>query len=81
MFKVLSVTQWQIPLTVILSEVIQCSVFLGGVYRGGTAAAAHSEVSPFPLHKSTTATTSMEGAKNQQQHCFYWKFQSTVLQV
>ena len=80
MFKVLSVTQWQIPLTVILSEVIQCSrrcVYL----EGGTAAAAHSEVSPFPPHKSTIAASSMEGAKNQQQHCFYWKFQSTVLQV
>ena len=31
MFKVLSVTQWQIPLTVILSEVSLCSVTLGGV--------------------------------------------------
>ena len=34
MFKVLSVTQWQIPLTVILSEVSLCSVTLGGVDRG-----------------------------------------------
>ena len=50
MFKVLSVTQWQIPLTVILSEVSLCSVTLGGVDRGRHRSCAHSEVSPFPPH-------------------------------
>ena len=63
MFKVLSVTQWQIPLTVILSEVIQCSrrcVYL----EGGTAAAAHSEVSPFPPHNTMYCyTTYLGGGK------------------
>ena len=50
MFKVLSVTQWQIPLTVILSEDSLCSVTLGGVDRGRHRSCAHSEVSPFPPH-------------------------------
>ena len=56
MFKVLSVTQWQIPLTVILSEVSLCSVTLGGVDRGRHCSCCpQSEVSPFPPYNTTTA--------------------------